>query len=186
LLQSDGDVAALVYRQGENPDALLRRFAIRRQGLGLDVLGVVQRRERNAARGTKSFELLLMSGDQLISETGSAGAMGNLSPTAALDRVATYLSRELRRRPDIVILNRFGSFERAGAGLVRVLAEAIQFDVPVVIAVPEALFGDWIVAVAGLAVKVKPNLAALEHWWRSLSRAPSPGAAPESFCSRFK
>ncbi len=82
-----------------------------------------------------------------------------------------------------MIINRFGSRERAGGGLVPVIAAAIRRDVPVLLAVPEALFPDWLVASGGLSVRLACRRAGLDGWWRSLGRR---GTIREGFCGRFK
>ena len=113
-MHSDSDVAALVYRQGDNPDALPRRFSMWLTGQGFDLLGVVQHRDASSTEGFGSSEFLAMPDGRRFSEDASAKAVEDLSPVARIEAVAAHLSRELRRRPDLVILNRFGSFERAG------------------------------------------------------------------------
>jgi len=164
-LDGDCDVAAITYRLGECPDDLLAAFATDLAGQGVDVVGVAQRRP----------------GPDLVRLPD--GARIDRVP-AGLAEAQVWLTRAVDRDPDLLIINRFGSSECAGGGLVSVIAAAVRRDVPVLLAVPEALFGDWLVASGGLSVRIGCRRAGLDGWWRSLARRG--GAIREGFCARFK
>jgi hypothetical protein len=85
--------------------------------------------------------------------------------------------QSLERRPDVIVLNRFGSLEVCGCGLIEVLNKAIDRDVPVLIAVPDALFRTWLNAVQGLAVKLQCDRNDLDRWWKSAQPAPAKARA---------
>lgn len=175
---SECDVAALVYGQEDDPDVLLRTFARRLIEEGFDVLGVVQRRSGIDVGSPSPVKFVLLP-DEESREDGVDSAI-------RLEDVAARLASALRRRPDLLVLNRYGSMEVAGAGLLDVLSVAIELEIPVVIAVPEALFGKWLNLANGLAVRLQPNLDALNRWWRSLRRFPSRRDNWGSICEMFK
>ncbi len=163
-LDGDCDVAAMTYAPGDRPDDLLAAFAGDLAGQGVDVVGVVQRRP----------------GPELVRLPD--GARLDRIP-AALAEAQAWLTQAVDHDPDLLILNRFGTSECAGGGLLSVMSAAIRRDVPVLLAVPEALFGDWLVASGGLSVRLACGRAGLDGWWRSLARL---GRTREGFCARFK
>jgi len=183
---SECDVAALVYGQEDDPDVLLRTFARDLREQGYDALGVVQRRGAVDAGRLGPPEFVLLPDENSGADGGRNEVSGGVDCAIQLEDVAARLALALGRRPDLLILNRYGSMEVAGAGLLRVLSAAIDLDVPVVIAVPEVLFARWLTLANGLAVRLKPNLDALNGWWRSLRRTPGRGGNWGSVCEMFK
>jgi hypothetical protein len=164
----DCDVAALVYSRGDDPDALLTAFARGLTASGHDVAGVVQsRRLVNAARADP-LQFVMLGED--------AAGRSQVSLAIELEDVAKRLAPALRRGPDLLVLNRYGTKEASGGGLLEVLSIAIEGDIPVVAGVPEALFPRWLGVAEGLAVRVRPRLESLNAWWRALGRAPARAA----------
>lgn len=176
------DVAAMVYGLAEDPDAILEDFVRRLMRRGFDAVGVVQRRSASDRSGRGTPEFLILPDDERPRPSSDAGD----APGAVIAGVNATLSAALRRRPDALVLNRFGSLETRGGGLLDVLAQAIARDVPVAIAVPEALFANWLRLAEGLAVRVRPDARSLEAWWRSLAKSPPATLARETFCERYK
>jgi len=164
LFAADSDVAALVYSRGDDPDALLQSFATDLVAGGSHPVGLLQRRS-----GTR-VDYMLMPGAAAVD---------------ALSAAAPSLLNAVRRRPDLLIVNRFGSAELSGGGLLGVLVEAVRLDVPVLIAVPQALFPDWLAFSGGLAIRLDCTRNGLERWWASLSKPP-PWARPHTVCERLK
>jgi hypothetical protein len=181
---SECDVAALVYGQKDDPDVLLRTFARRLIEEGFDVLGVVQRRSGIDVEGPSPVKFVLLPDEESCKRPYEVP--NDVDCLIHLEDVAARLASALRRRPDLLVLNRYGSMEVAGAGLLDVLSVAIELEIPVVIAVPEALFGRWLNLANGLAVRLQPNLDALNRWWRSLRRFPGRGDNCGSICEMFK
>jgi len=165
LFAAESDVAALVYARGDDPDALLGSFATNLVARGYDPVGLLQRR-----RGGR-FDYLLMPGTNAV---------------AALSAAAPSLLAAVRRRPDLLIVNRFGSAELSGGGLLGVLVEAVRLDVPVLIAVPRALFTDWLAFSGGLTIRLDCTHAGLERWWASLSKPPQLESRSPTVCEQLK
>ncbi|HEY0910774.1 MAG TPA: DUF2478 domain-containing protein, partial [Bradyrhizobium sp.] len=141
----------MVYGEGDHPDILLWDFAWRRIEQGYDVIGVIQRRDEAEASRLGPARFVLLREDQEEGE-GSLTARGKIDCAGQFEHVAGTLTSELRRRPDVLIFNRYGSMEAAGGGLIPVLAGAIELDIPVLIGVPQALFGRWLALASGLTV----------------------------------
>ena len=165
LFAADSDVAALVYSPGDDPDALLHSFATNLIAGGFDPVGLLQRR-----RGTRVDFVL----------------MPDASTVGALSAAAPSLLDAVRRRPDLLIVNRFGSAELSGGGLLGVLVEAVRRDVPVLIAVPRALFPDWLAFSGGLTIRLDCTRNDLDRWWASLSKPPLPWSRSHTICEQMK
>ena len=172
LFAADSDVAALVYNRGDDPDTVLAAFAADLAAQGLDVVGLLQRRRHNAV----DF--------MLIPDASPIGA--GVPCAAALSAAEPSLRDAVRRRPDLLIVNRFGSAELSGGGLLGVLAEAVRLDVPVLIAVPQAIFTDWLGFSGGLAIRLDCRRAGLDRWWKALSKAPPFWSDARTMCERAK
>jgi hypothetical protein len=183
-LHAECDVAALVYQPGEDPDRSLSNFLHDLRIRGYNAAGLLQRCRPGLQDAHDPVEFYLVPG-------GSTGARGAKQDTAArcssaqLQHLCDRFLQLLERRPDIAVLNRFGSLELCGLGLIEVLNTAIDRDVPVLIAVPDALFGSWLRTVQGLAVKLR-NRNDLDRWWKSVQPAPAKAAARSNFCASFK
>jgi hypothetical protein len=185
-LDAERDVAALVYQPGEDPDEVLSDFLCDLRIRGHNAAGLLQRRRSCLQDALDPVEYYLIPGgntDGLRCEQPDGPAKYRSSQLQVL---CGKLSQLLERRPDIVVLNRFGSLEVRGLGLIGVLNKAIDQDVPVVIAVPDALFRSWLSAVQGLAVKLRCNRNDLDRWWRSIQPASGEAAASPNFCGHYK
>lgn len=172
------DVAAIVYRQMDDPDALLAAFLHDLHAQGFEAVGVMQAR-RPPPDGGAAVDFRLFPGER--PDGGATDACGT-----ALPMLGHRLARLVEQRPDIVVLNRFGWLELNGAGLLDVLQLAILHEVPAVIAVPEALFPHWLDLAGGLTVKLPCTRSALDRWWRSLWRAPPPAGRHPTPCEHSK
>ncbi|MEI9983322.1 MAG: DUF2478 domain-containing protein [Aliidongia sp.] len=84
-----------------------------------DIAGLLQR--RSDANATVEFALM--------PDTFRAVACGT-----ALPQAAAALRAAIEQGPDLLVINRFGSAELSGGGLLGVLIEAAQRDIPVLIA----------------------------------------------------
>jgi hypothetical protein len=185
-LHGECDIAALVYRPGENPDKILSSFLYDLRNSGHNAIGLLQRRRPHLqdARETVEFYLIPATDNDgsCVEKQGSI----TKSSDSQLQRLCGRLLQSLDGRPDIVVLNRFGSLEACGLGLIEVFSKAIGQDVPVLIAVPDALFRDWLKVVQGLAVKLPCCRGDLDRWWEGVQPAAAKTAANPNFCERFK
>lgn len=179
-LDSESEVAAVVYGPTDDPDHLLWRFAHDQRAFGYDVVGVLQHR-RQSCRGPHRTVSLRFYGDPL---SGNSEFVGNPSCDASVSAVESLLLREIERQPDLVIVNRFGTLEQQGRGFLGALAAAARLSVPVLIAVPERVFSQWIAVTCGMAVRLSCRPESVEAWWSS-ARAFPVGRAPTA-CELYK
>lgn len=138
-------IAVVGYGRERRPDAMLARVARRLQRRGLRVAGLLQAGE--AGGGPRCATLVLEdigSGERVqLFERRGAGARGCRLDPGGLAHAAGWLRRAIEERPDVLFVNRFGRQEAEGRGLLGEIAEAVVADIPLVVAVGEALLPDW-------------------------------------------
>lgn len=179
---SDVDVGAVGYSPGEPPDAVLEAFLTRRLGEGWDAVGLLQSRNAEGARRDLSFKVVPDGGRAYMIASGAADGVRCSDALAPARRT---VAAALVRRPDLVVLNRFGRAEAEGCGLHDLIAAILDRGIPLLIAVPHPLLPVWFARGAGMAVRLSAEMAHLEHWWRSLG--PGTAERPQGrFCERHK
>ncbi|MGO4833300.1 DUF2478 domain-containing protein, partial [Rhizobiaceae sp. 2RAB30] len=175
LVFDDGcEVAAVVYRPGENPDDVIAAFLLGLVDRGFDVAGLMQKQKAGHC------ELLVVPRLPMPGKLLSVALDGATHWDDVLDQVAT----DAAALPDIVVLNRFGWREANGGGLLDVLLDAADRGTPVLIAVPKALFEDWLALTQGMTARLNCDRKSLDRWWNRLQR-PARGNA-STYCERYK
>jgi len=186
MFDAQCDLAALVYEEDEDPDAILRDFATELNANGCRVVGMVQ---TGQCADASLSAVLVHSGEVLaLSQPATSPASGCRLDLSRLQDAATRVAGAMETGADLVIVNRFGKRERDGKGLSRVIERALDADIPVVIAVSSASFSDWIKFADGMSVKLRCDRASLDAWWRAVSARHSGFASrdPQTFCEVFK
>lgn len=174
MFDAQCDLAALVYGEDQDPDAVLQHFAAELRARGIRVVGLVQV-EHRVHDQPRLDAVLVHSGErlQLLQDLGPL-ATGCRLDVGQLLSAGAQVEIALDAGADLLIINRFGKLESEGKGLSYLIARALEADLPVVIAVPAHRFEDWIKFADGMSVKLGCDRAALETWWRGVSqRAPS-------------
>jgi len=169
MFDSQCDLAALVYERDQDPDELLRDFASDLNRRGYRAVGLVQTGHR-CLDAPKLSAMLVHTGEerQLFQNLGS-GATGCRLDVGQLLDAGSQIASAIEEGADLVIVNRFGRQEREGKGLSYLVERALSADIPVVIAVPNHRFADWIKFADGMSVKLRCDRTALDAWWRAVS-----------------
>lgn len=191
MFDAQCDLAALVYDDHDNPDAVLRDFAADLRAHGARVVGMVQ---SGQCADSSLSAVLVHSGETLLlaqppSQTpASPGATGCKLDLSQLQAAGIRVADALAGGADLVVINRFGKRERDGKGLGFVIERALGADIPVVIAVSRASFADWIKFAGGMSVRLACDRHALDAWWRSVSLRAAARTAPDhtTVCEAFK
>ncbi|MEP9375179.1 DUF2478 domain-containing protein [Aquabacter sp. CN5-332] len=184
---SDCDIAALVYTPDQHPDELMAAFAADLRARGVNAVGVLQGRNAHLPDAAGSGLVFIPGGRTLaIACCGSTEHPTSASWSSALIHAEAWLLKAARRRPDLLLLNRFGAAERSGGGLLTVISEAVARDVPVLLPVPQSRFTDWLRFTEGLSVKLDCTRASLDAWWNSVSRPLQQQPYPATFCEHSK
>jgi Protein of unknown function (DUF2478) len=169
MFDSQCDLAAVVYQRDQDPDEVLRDFASDMSTRGYRAVGLVQL-GHHCIDAPKLSAMLLHTGEELplFQELGPCATGCRLDVGRLLDAGAQVASA-IDEGADLVIVNRFGRQEREGKGLSYLIERALSADIPVVIAVPNHRFADWIRFAEGMSVKLPCNREALEAWWHAVS-----------------
>jgi hypothetical protein len=186
MFDAQCDLAALVYEEGQDPDAVLRDFADELKASGRRVVGMVQTGQ--CADSSLSAVLVHTGEVLLLAQPATPPGSGCKLDLSRLQDAAAQVAGAMETGADLVIVNRFGKRERNGKGLARVIEQALDADIPVVIAVSSASFADWIKFADGMSVKLRCDRASLDAWWRavSLRNAGMSGQAHATVCEAFK
>jgi nucleoside-triphosphatase THEP1 len=161
-------LAALVYDDSHDPDALLRAFADALNGQGIRAVGLVQigHRDHDVA---KLDAVLLHSGEQLrLFQDLGPGATGCKLDIGQLLDAGSRVAEAIDAGADVVIINRFGKQECEGKGLAYLIARALSDAIPVVIAVPSQRLDQWTAFADGMSVQLACSRAALDAWWQDV------------------
>ena len=167
MFHAECDIAALVYDEGGDPDAILHDFAAELNANGHRAVGMVQ---AGQCADSSLSAVLLHTGEILpLSQDFDPDARGCRLDIARLQDAGRRIAEALDQGADIVIINRFGKRERDGKGLGFLIDRAYESNLPVVIAVSRERFAEWAKFAEGMAVKVVCDRHALDAWWRGAS-----------------
>ncbi len=164
-------MAAMIFSDDHRPDEILSEFAARLTDRGHRVLGLVQKGHCEGPATRELFATLLHTGDDvaLFQDLGSCAMGCKLDVNQLLRAGATISDALARDGADILIINRFGKLEKEGKGLLFLVEQAFNANIPVLIAVPELHLDDWREFSGGLGEQFACDSAALAHWWNSLA-----------------
>ena len=189
MFDSQADIAAVAYGPGEDPDGLLRGFAESLSRSGYRAVGLIQASRRSAVAPEALSAVMLPTGAAVsLRHDRRPSAIGCHLDADELAEARMRLAQAIAEGADLVIINRFGSSEAEGGGLIDLIVQALDADRPVLIAMPERRFADWIRFSGGMNVRLACRRDALDLWWRSVAgpaarRRPSSAA---TFCELAK
>ncbi|MBP0111657.1 DUF2478 domain-containing protein [Bradyrhizobium vignae] len=163
-------VAAILYRPKDDVDRLLADFAQDIAQQGVRIGGIVQRHARCANGTHVMLAIDVTTGQEIsISQPLGSGAMSCNLDANGLAEAAAVVSRALRNKIDLLVINKFAKQEAAGRGLRTEFVDAITRGVPVLTAVPKKCLADWRTFTAGVGTLLPCDRQSLEQWWREIS-----------------
>jgi nucleoside-triphosphatase THEP1 len=172
MFDAQCDLAALVYDEHQDPDSVLRAFAADLNERGFRAVGMVQAGQ--CADSSLSAELVHSGEKLLLAQDFDPRAKGCRLDLDRLQSAGARIAVAIEAGADLVIINRFGKRERDGRGLSYLIKRALNADIPVLIAVANHRFSDWVKFTGGMSVKLACDRRALDEWWRNVSaRAPT-------------
>jgi hypothetical protein len=181
------DLAAVVYGADDDPDRLISGFAADLRRSGCRPVGVVQVGRSCRSDDPRLGVTLLPGGEVVGLALDDVPASGGCRLDGdRLARLSVRLAEAIDDGADLVIINRFGRSEAEGKGLIDLIPQALGADIPVLIAVPEQRFADWIRFSEGMNVRLACRRDALDRWWRTVAGAPRNSATAETFCEFAK
>jgi nucleoside-triphosphatase THEP1 len=179
------DLAALVFGKPDEPDRLLREFVQHLTSGGYRVVGLIQTR-----LGDGGAAVTVLPTGETIPLAPTHATASHLSPPGPCDlaAAAARIDTLIESGADLVIINRFGKLEAEGSGLVDEIARALRVDIPVVVAVPEFRFSEWLSFCRGMGVKLSCWNGSLQSWWNVMivGEQPSEHQRRTSVCELSK
>jgi nucleoside-triphosphatase THEP1 len=171
MLDRSHDLAALVYDDHQDPDAVLREFSADMNAHGIRAVGLVQTGE---CADSSLSAVLLHSGEKLLlAQDFDSQASGCRLDIGRLQSAGARVAEALDAGADLLIINRFGKRERNGKGLGYLIERARDLGTPVVIAVSHHRLADWAIF-AGDTATLACERPALDAWWRDVSMRSRP------------
>jgi hypothetical protein len=159
---AQSDLAALVFGRPDEPDRLLTEFVRELMIHGHRVVGLIQTRLSDGGAAVS----VLPTGETipLAPKLGTPSDSSHIGP-CDLGTAAARIDSLIEAGADLVIINRFGKLEAEGTGLVDEIARALALDIPVVVAVPEHRFLEWLSFCHGMGIKLPCRDGSLRNWW---------------------
>jgi Protein of unknown function (DUF2478) len=181
------DLAAIVYGADDDPDRVIAGFAADLRRSGCRPVGVVQR-GRSCRSDHPRLGVTLLPDDEVVGLAldGEPSTRGCRLDANRLAGLSMRLAAAIDDGADLVIINRFGRSEAEGKGLIDLIRLALEADIPVLIAVPEQRFADWITFSEGMNVRLACKRDALDRWWRTVAGPPRESAPAGTFCEVAK
>ena len=144
-MQTTPLITALVYTDSAAADRALRGVVCRLEATGMRLAGIVQRDDPRAGRARCDMVLEELSSGEaiLISQDRGPHARGCRLVVGELLRAMQIVAAALDRSADFLILNKFGKTEAEGGGLRDLIVQAVERDVPVLVAVPYRNLDTW-------------------------------------------
>jgi hypothetical protein len=160
------DLAALVFGKPDEPDRLLGEFVQDLVARGYRVVGLIQTRLDDGGAAVT----VLPTGETipLAQRVATLSDYSSRPGPCDLAQAASRIDALIESGADLVIINRFGKLEAQGTGLVDEIARAISCDIPVLVAVPEFRFADWLSFCSGMGVKLPCRSGSLQSWWQAM------------------
>jgi Protein of unknown function (DUF2478) len=196
------DLAAVVYGADDDPDRLISGFAADLRRSGGRPVGVVQLGRSCRAESPRLGVVMLPDGEvvrlapqdfatqgfapQDFASQAETHVTGCRLDPDRLAGLATRLAAAIEAGADLVIINRFGRSEAEGKGLIDLIPQALDADIPVLIAVPEQRFAAWIRFSEGMNVRLACRREALDRWWLTVTGPSRPRGDAGTFCEFLK
>jgi nucleoside-triphosphatase THEP1 len=96
----------------------------------------------------------------------------------AIEQLAVSLENELNDNVDLVVINRFGKRESAGAGFCCVIARAMELGIPVLTVVKQNWLDTWLDYGGEWVMTLPTDRACILEWYRNVSAPCTPAICP--------
>jgi nucleoside-triphosphatase THEP1 len=166
-------ILAVVYTDGIAADRFIADLGYSLRDAGLLVAGLVQLNSlvRDPARCDMEIEELSSGTVLQLSEHRGKEARGCRLDRGVLAEAAALLTGALARKPEVLVLNKFGKTEAEGGGVRDVLARAVEQGVPLIVGVPFRNLDQWRLFADDLAQECQADLNVVRRWLASWNLA---------------
>lgn len=159
-------IAALVYPPGFDTVTLLASIVDALRAAGPVRLGGVIHPADDIGSTCSTRLVNLATGSEIPADKAPTAEADTCLDPDLLARGAMAVAKAIDDGVDLVVINKFGAQEAAGAGLRSEFAHALLAGVPVLTAVSERLLPQWAEFTGGDHVALKPELDAVLTWWQ--------------------
>lgn len=163
-------IAAILYSPEDNVEAVLAAAAVRLAARGVRLGGVIQHDIGGTLDDPCAMELEdLASGARfsLSQELGRGSEACRLDPDA-LARAAMMVRGGIDHGAELVIFNKFGAQEAAGAGLRDEMGLAVLAGRPLLTAVGHRFLPEWTEFTGGSGSLLEPTVDSVIAWWSAI------------------
>lgn len=165
FMKEDKIALATIIHAGEGEyDDLLRNFVEELKTGGVNVQGLLTKHYKNPMiiydiSSNQEFIISQVLGKE---STGCSLDLGKLAGAAFV------LRKAIEEKPDLVIINRFGTAEAEGGGFINELQMLISEGIPVLTLTADKYLDAWQAFTGGLAEEIAPNKEALHAWFNKI------------------
>ncbi len=147
-------------------DEILYRLAGRLASRGIRCSGTVQINTGQPDAGPCAMDVkVLPDGPVLrISQDLGRDARGCRLDPQALENAVGLVSASLAKKPDVLIVNKFGKHEAGGRGFREVIFDALLLDIPVVVGLNALNLPAFETFSGGLAVRLAADEPSIADW----------------------
>ncbi len=144
-LQTTAPITAIVYGDGARIAPLIDAITSELGSAGFRLAGLIQRDRVRAGRSRCDMLMEdLTTGDMIaVSQDRGEGARGCRLDVDALLGAVGRVQQAMATKPDLLVVNKFGKTECEGGGCRSLIAEAVEREIPVLVAVPYANLDVW-------------------------------------------
>jgi len=119
--------------------------------------------------GMVLIDLMTGRSISISQELGASSEACRLDP-AGLAEAAVAVTRAVEAGVEIVIVNKFSKQEAAGSGMRSAIAEAVVAGLPILTAVSDKCYDDWLAFTGGYGTTLACEQRVVADWWRETSR----------------
>jgi nucleoside-triphosphatase THEP1 len=154
-LTAPAPIVAIIYSEGREVDPVIAGVADELRARGVRCAGFAQREVPRPGRSRCDMALEdLATGEILgISQDRGPEARGCRLDVGELLRAMERARGHLAGSPDLLVLNKFGKTEAEGGGFRSLIAEAVELEIPVLLAVSWRNIDGWRSFAADLAIE---------------------------------
>ena len=161
---SESALAAIVFGQDENVDALMQELLRRLTARGVRVGGLIQSPCDETVMATH-----IESGRRIdLMQNLGACSEGCRLDTGALAEAAGLLAQSLATPPQLLLISRFGHAEVQGGGFLAEIGEAASLNIPTLIGVSDKRRAQWAEFAGDLSETLPCSLEAALAWWDTI------------------
>jgi Protein of unknown function (DUF2478) len=161
-------LAAIVFDDGEDINHVMAEFTADLARSGLRIAGFVQVIDAGPDGRPEAHVRDLETGACLpiFQNLGRSAKSCRIDP-AALGEVGRMIANAVARRPDLIVVNRFGRLESEGQGIIDEIAMAATSGIPVLIGVAARYAAAWRQFAIGFHQELACSRDALDIWWQA-------------------